>query len=45
MGRLKCKYELKVDAGSYQSDTLYGLIKAVISHRWWHWKRGDGWVD
>jgi len=33
------------DGGSYFGDTLWGLFKEVISHRYWHWKRGDGWVD
>ena len=38
-------WTLHCRAGSYCSDTLWGLFTAVLAHRWWHWRRGDGWVD
>lgn len=39
------KYKLVVAAGSYESDSLFGLLWEVFKHRLWHWRRGDGWVD
>jgi hypothetical protein len=33
------------EAGSYSSPTLRGLVWAILTHRLWHWRRGDGWVD
>ena len=41
------KYTLIVgnDGGVYMSDTLWQLFIEVIKHRFWHFKRGDGWVD
>jgi len=39
------KYQLKVEAGVYEADSLISLIYEVVSHRFWHWRRGDGWVD
>jgi hypothetical protein len=32
-------------AGSYTADTLLELVRDVLAHRLWHWRRGDGWVD
>jgi len=49
MGRLrKNKYNYVLvlgTGGSYFGDTLWKLLTEIISHRWFHWKRGDGWID
>jgi len=39
------KYRLLIAEGEYTSGSLLGLLMAVLKHRWWHWRRGDGWVD
>lgn len=39
------KYKLVVAEGHYTSNSLLGLIWGVLKHRFWHWQRGDGWVD
>ncbi len=41
----KFKYELKVSAGSYYANSIVGLVHEVITHRFHHWKRGEGWND
>ena len=33
------------DGGAYFGDTAWKLITEIISHRWFHWERGDGWQD
>ncbi len=33
------------EAGSYDEPTLPRLLYAILAHRFWHWRRGDGWVD
>jgi hypothetical protein len=38
-------WEYHCEAGSYSSPTLRGLLWAIVTHRLWHWRRGDGWVD
>lgn len=38
-------YRLEVQAGSYEAESLPALLLEVIKHRFWHWRRGDGWVD
>jgi len=40
-----CYYVLNVPAGTYESDTLIGLVTGVLRHRCWHWRQGHGWVD
>ena len=40
-----CKYTLLVSAGTYTSDSLFGLFVEVMKHRLFHLKRGDGWMD
>jgi len=35
----------RCEAGEYQSASLRGLLKEIVMHRFWHWRRGDGWVD
>jgi len=32
-------------AGSYSGGSLLGLLREILAHRWWHFRRGDGWVD
>ncbi len=39
------RYRLLVAAGSYESDSLLGLLAEVVRHRLWHWRRGEGFVD
>ena len=40
------KYILLLQGGdAYFADTMWKLIKEIISHRVFHWKRGDGWID
>ena len=42
----RSKYRLIVQgAGSYEADSVLLLVVEVVRHRFWHWKRGDGWVD
>lgn len=31
--------------GEYTHPRLLGLVWAILEHRAWHWRRGDGWVD
>jgi hypothetical protein len=38
-------WEYHCEAGSYYCATLLGLLREIVSHRWWHWRRGDGWSD
>ena len=30
---------------AYFANSLLGLLKEIITHRYNHWKRGDGWRD
>jgi hypothetical protein len=39
------KYTLLVGGGAYFAQSLWGLFIEVMTHRWFHWKRGDGWMD
>ena len=39
------RWEYHCEAGSYTAHTLRELLREIIAHRWWHWRRGDGWVD
>ena len=39
------KYTLLVGEGAYFAQSIWGLIMEVLNHRFWHWKRGDGWMD
>lgn len=32
-------------AGRYWETSLVRLCWAIFTHRLWHWRRGDGWVD
>ena len=41
----KWKYILVVNDGSYFADSLWKLITEVISHRFEHWRKGQGWRD
>jgi hypothetical protein len=33
------------EAGEYYDTSLLALLWAIVTHRFWHWRRGDGWVD
>jgi hypothetical protein len=35
----------RCDAGEYWSDSLLGLLWDLLTHRFEHWRRGDGWRD
>tara|TARA_R110002167_G_scaffold87220_3_gene235886 strand:+ start:660 stop:827 length:168 start_codon:yes stop_codon:yes gene_type:complete len=40
------KYILLLNGGeSYFGDTIWKLAVEIIKHRWFHWKRGNGWAD
>ena len=40
------KYKLKVvGAGHYEANNILALAYYVITHRFFHLFRGDGWVD
>jgi len=41
----KYKYTLLVGDGAYFAPSLWGLFVEVVTHRWVHFKRGDGWRD
>ena len=38
-------FVLVTKVGSYSADSLLGLLRLVLEHRFWHWRQGDGWVD
>jgi hypothetical protein len=42
---MKSKYTLLVQAGSYESDTITGLIIEVIRHRFHHLINDGKWMD
>ena len=29
----------------YRSNNIFGLVIQILQHRFWHWRRGDGWQD
>ena len=39
------KYTLVVGEGMYMGQSVWSLVTEIIKHRWFHWKRGDGWMD
>ena len=39
------RWEYHCPAGHYYDRSLLGLLWAIVSHRCWHWRRGEGWVD
>ena len=39
------KYILLVGAGSYFANSLWGLFSELATHRFGHWRRGEGWND
>jgi hypothetical protein len=41
----KFKYELKVSSGTYYANSLIGLVSEVFTHRFNHWRKGEGWND
>jgi len=51
---MKYYYKLQVPADAndpkqrpqyYFGNNLFGLVWTILSHRFWHLKRGDGWQD
>lgn len=38
-------WQYHCDAGRYEAESLWRLALEILRHRWWHWRRGDGWVD
>ena len=34
-----------VDDGEYRANTLLGLLWEIFKHRYYHFRRGDGWRD
>lgn len=38
-------YTLNVPAGTYESDTLYGLYWEILKHRFWHLIKHKRWSD
>ena len=41
----QCKYTLLVGKGTYFSDSIFGLLWEMFTHRFQHLMRGDGWMD
>jgi hypothetical protein len=41
----QCKYTLLVDTGVYFSNSICGLLWEMMTHRFWHWRKGHGWMD
>ena len=41
----KMKYTLLVGAGVYSSDSFIQLLWEMLTHRFEHLMRGDGWID
>ena len=41
------KYTLMLSDGNgvYFADSLWKLFTEMFWHRWFHWKRGEGWMD
>jgi len=29
----------------YYANSLVSLLWTILKHRWWHFRRGDGWQD
>ena len=41
----KMKYVLLVSSGAYSSDSFIQLLWEMLTHRFEHLMRGDGWKD
>ena len=37
--------KLIVKEGSYEADTLWGIIIEVLKHRFWHLRKHGKWMD
>jgi hypothetical protein len=37
--------KLIVKEGSYEANTFWGIIVAVLSHRFWHLRKHGKWMD
>jgi len=42
---MKSYYQLKVPAGTYSSDNIFGLLWEVLKHRTSHLIKNRRWVD
>ena len=42
---IDCKYTLLVENGTYYANSILGLLWDVLTHRFEHLMRGDGWMD
>ena len=42
---IDCKYTLLVEGGTYYANSMIGLFWEMITHRFKHLMRGDGWMD
>jgi len=38
-------YKYECDAGVYESDTLFGLLWEMFTHRLWHLRKHGRWMD
>jgi hypothetical protein len=38
-------YQLKVNSGWYESNSLVGILWEVLKHRFLHFIHGEGWRD
>ena len=43
--KFKNRYELKVEAGVYKRNTLFGLVWYVLTHRLGHLIKDGKWMD
>lgn len=41
----EARWSYTCPAGQYYNVSLLGLLWDIVSHRAWHWRRGEGWVD
>jgi hypothetical protein len=39
------RYKLIIAEGSYEANSLWSLFWEIMKHRYFHWRRGDGWRD
>lgn len=44
-GSAASRWRYDCPAGYYSNVSLIGLLWDIVSHRFWHFRRGDGWVD
>lgn len=42
---MKAKFRLECAAGIYEADSFWGIVKEVLSHRFWHLRKHGKWID